>query len=197
MDAVFSWITQYGYAGLFILLMFGIVGLPVPDETLLVFCGYLIWKRHLEAVSTLLAGFAGSISGITLSYWMGRTYGHRIIGKYGNLIGATDDRVARVHRWFGRFGLWLLAIGYFVPGVRHFTALVAGAAELEFGPFALFAYAGAAVWVTFFLTLGYAVGESWHRTSEVFNRYAAIFTIFAVIIAIVIWSIRRNRSNNA
>ena len=195
MEAVFSWITQYGYAGLFVLLMFGIVGLPVPDETLLVFCGYLIWKGRLQPVATFLAGLAGSISGITLSYWLGRTYGHRVIAKYGNLLGATEERIARVHRWFSRIGLWLLAVGYFIPGVRHFTALVGGTAELEFGPFALFAYAGAAVWVAFFLTLGYVVGENWHRTSEVFNRYAVVFTIFAVIITIVIWSIKRNRSS--
>ncbi len=41
---VLEWITQYGYLAIFCLLMFGIVGLPVPDETLLTFSGYLIYK---------------------------------------------------------------------------------------------------------------------------------------------------------
>ena len=44
MSHVFAWIAQYGYGAIFVLLMLGVVGLPVPDETLLVYCGYLISK---------------------------------------------------------------------------------------------------------------------------------------------------------
>jgi membrane protein DedA with SNARE-associated domain len=32
---------QYGYFGIYGLLMLGIFGLPLPDETLLLFCGFL------------------------------------------------------------------------------------------------------------------------------------------------------------
>ena len=41
MEGVFEWVARYGYAGIFLALVLGIVGLPIPDETLLVFCGYL------------------------------------------------------------------------------------------------------------------------------------------------------------
>lgn len=41
MDLGFEWITHYGYVAIFVLLMLGIVGLPVPDEALLTFVGYL------------------------------------------------------------------------------------------------------------------------------------------------------------
>jgi membrane protein DedA with SNARE-associated domain len=44
---VLAWLTQYGYLALFSLLVLGIVGLPVPDETLLTFTGYLIYEWHL------------------------------------------------------------------------------------------------------------------------------------------------------
>jgi membrane protein DedA with SNARE-associated domain len=49
-QAISYWIAHYGYAGLFTLLLLGIVGLPVPDETLLVYAGYLIGKGELAAV---------------------------------------------------------------------------------------------------------------------------------------------------
>jgi membrane protein DedA with SNARE-associated domain len=45
MDVIFSWIAQYGYVALLGLLMLGIVGLPIPDETLLTFAGYLVFKQ--------------------------------------------------------------------------------------------------------------------------------------------------------
>ena len=56
---VLDWISHYGYPAIFCLLMLGIVGLPVPDETLLTFTGYLIFSHHLKlapAFGTVLAG---------------------------------------------------------------------------------------------------------------------------------------------
>jgi membrane protein DedA with SNARE-associated domain len=38
------WISQYGYVGIFSLLMLGIIGVPVADEALLAFSGYLVFK---------------------------------------------------------------------------------------------------------------------------------------------------------
>lgn len=191
MDAVFVWISRYGYAGLFALLMFGIVGLPVPDETLLVFCGYLIWKGNFHLFPAFLAGFAGSICGISISYLLGRTCGHLVISRYGRFIGLTPDRLDSVHRWFDRLGGWLLAIGYFIPGVRHFTALVAGTAGLDWPAFALFAYSGAVFWVGTFLALGYVMGEKWQESSATFHKYALAAFAVVVVSGLVVWLFRR------
>ena len=72
---VLAWIAQYGYLAIFSLLVLGIVGLPVPDETLLTFTGYLVFQGHLSLPMAFLSGFAGSACGITLSYVLGRTFG--------------------------------------------------------------------------------------------------------------------------
>src|SRR5262244_3898353 len=72
---VLAWITQYGYIAIYALLVFGIVGLPVPDETLMTFTGYLVYTGHLSLVPAWLAAFCGSASGITISYILGRTFG--------------------------------------------------------------------------------------------------------------------------
>ena len=199
MESVFSdastWITQYGYAGLFCLLMLGIVGLPVPDETLLMFCGYLIWKGRLHPASTFFAGFAGSLSGISISYLLGRTYGSTVVHRYGRFIGLTERRLDRVHRWFSKLGAWLLAVGYFIPGVRHFSALVAGMTGLPWPIFALFAYTGAAVWVATFLSIGYAVGDRWQQTAALLNRYAVFATLASITLGLVFWLVRRSLGN--
>ena len=57
MEAVAAWISQYGYIAIFFLLMLGIVGLPVPDEWLLVFSGYLIYDGTLDPFLTMCAAF--------------------------------------------------------------------------------------------------------------------------------------------
>ena len=52
--------------------MMGIVGLPIPDETLLTFSGYLIYKHSFVLPLAFAAAFAGSACGISISYWLGR-----------------------------------------------------------------------------------------------------------------------------
>jgi membrane protein DedA with SNARE-associated domain len=191
MESLFTWLGQHGYPGLFFLLMFGILGLPIPDETLLVFCGYLIYKGRLHAPQAFAAGFAGSVCGITLSYLLGLKFSRDAIYRYGKYVRITPDHVEEVTRWFYRIGLWLLSVGYFVPGFRHFTALVAGMSQLSVGRFAAFAYPGAAVWVATFLTLGYVFGEGWEHTSQLVHRYTLIATGTAALVALTIWLIRR------
>jgi len=159
---VLQWVASYGYFAIFGLLVLGIVGLPVPDEFLLAGCGFLIFEGHLRAVPTLLSALAGSMSGITCSYFIGRTVGWKFLhSRLGRMLRIKDEHIKRVHDWFDRIGHWALLVGYFIPGVRHFTAIVAGTSKLEYHSFAAFAYTGALCWVSTFLFIGYHFGERW------------------------------------
>ncbi len=191
MDWLFEWLSQYGYVGLFAGLLFGILGLPIPDETLLVFCGYLIYRGRLDFTTTFLAGFAGSLCGITLSFYLGRSLGRAVVHRYGKYIRLTPAHLERVDRWFERIGAWSLSIGYFIPGIRHFTALVAGMGHMRYFTFALFAYSGAAVWVALFLTLGYVFGDRWENTSALVHRYTLIATAVGAVVLAIVWLYRR------
>jgi membrane protein DedA with SNARE-associated domain len=186
---VLAWITQYGYLAIFSLLVLGIVGLPVPDETLLTFTGYLVFQGHLSLPLALLSGFAGSACGITLSYVLGRTFGLTLIHRYGRYLRITEHHVEKAHAWFRRAGHWSLTFGYFIPGVRHITAYAAGMSELEYPPFALFAYGGAAIWVSTFVGLGYLLGDRWKAVEANIHHYMIGFTIAAVILvaAYLVW----------
>ncbi len=190
MEAVFGWVATYGYGALFGLLIFGIVGLPIPDETLLVFCGYLIFKGRLTAVETYLAALAGSCCGITLSYFIGRTAGLGVVHRFGKYVHMNEQRLERVHRWFDRSGHWALFGGYYVAGFRHFTALIAGASKLEFHSFALFAWSGAATWVAVFLTLGYVLGEQWRQVAELVHRYLLYSSVGAGMLVLLYLAVR-------
>ena len=143
MQTVLHWVSTYGYAAVFSLLVLGIVGVPVPDEWLLVFSGYLVYKGRFHPVWAIVSAFAGSACGISCSYTIGRTLGLGAIHHYGRWLHVRDEHIHKVHDWFARAGHWALFFGYFVPGVRHLTAIVAGASELEFGTFAAWAWTGA------------------------------------------------------
>src|SRR5262245_43452131 len=184
-EAAFQWVLRHGYVGIFSLLVFGIVGLPVPDEWLLPFSGYLVFNRTLALLPTFAAAFLGSSCGITVSYTLGRLFDTYVLVKYGWVFHLTPQRLARVHSWFERRGRWTLLVGYFIPGVRHLTGYVAGASELSYGNFALFAYTGAFCWAATFITLGYILGEQWNRVLQSLHetKVLTIGVAVAVILA--------------
>jgi membrane protein DedA with SNARE-associated domain len=125
----------------------------------MVIAGVLMQKGSLPIHSTVIAAFLGALSGITVSYFLGRTAGHYLIVKYGKWIGLTQERYQKTHEWFEKFGKWTLSFGYFIPCVRHLTGVAAGASDLGYRVFALYAYCGAAIWVATFLSLGYFFGR--------------------------------------
>src|SRR2546421_2566382 len=81
-QAVVRWVTDYGYLGIFFLLIFGIIGLPVPDEWLLVISGYLAFKNVLGFIPTVAVAVLGSAGGLTMSYILGRTSSGYLIRRY-------------------------------------------------------------------------------------------------------------------
>ena len=192
-EHVAQWIATYGYPAIFVLLVFGIVGLPVPDETLMTFTGYLVYAGHMKLVPAFLAAFGGSACGITISYLLGRTFGIAVIHRYGKYVGLTEERINYAHNWFERVGRWGLTFGYFIPGVRHFTAYAAGMSDLEPHIFAVFAYSGAFIWAATFLALGYFLGERWEATSERIHRYVLIATGVGVVLGLIYLAYRRWR----
>src|SRR4051794_17159238 len=125
------------------------------------FTGYLIFKGKLSFVPAFLAAFLGSITGITISYWLGRKLGLPLVHRYGRYVHFGQKELDRVHNWFHRIGRWTLTFGYWIPGVRHFTAYIAGTTDMPFHEFMAFAYSGAFVWCLAFIWLGYIFGDRW------------------------------------
>lgn len=171
--------------------MLGIVGLPVPDETLLTLVGYLILKGDLRFAPAFVTALAGAVCGITISYFLGRTGGNFLVKKYGVLLHATEVQLAFVHQWFNQSGKWSLMIGYFIPGVRHMIAFVAGTTDLPLSTFIIFAYSGALIWSTVFIAAGYTIGKEWHQWSETLHRFLLVLTIVIALMGVLYLFYRR------
>lgn len=196
MDGVFAWVAAHGYGALYLLLALGVVGLPIPDETLLVFTGYLIFRGSLHPVGAFIAAVAGAWTGISGSYLLGRTLGVGAVHRYGRYIHFTEARLAYVHRWFDRIGHWMLVAGYYIIGVRHFTAVVAGMSKLEYPTFMAYAWTGGALWVSTFLTLGYILGENWRPAAELVQHYLAYASaaiVTAAVLGYILWKRPRKK----
>jgi membrane protein DedA with SNARE-associated domain len=190
MDATFVpstltlWLTQYGSLALFVLLALGIFALPIPDETLMLVAGVLMAHDKLLLFPTYLAAILGSMTGITVSYCIGRSVGVLLVRKYGHWIGITEIRMQQVHNWFERFGRWALLIGYFIPGIRQVTGYAAGITSMEYRHFATFAYTGATIWACIFLSLGYFLGDKWENIEAWLLAHWEYFAVLLFVLVV-------------
>ena len=193
MEPGFEWIVRHGYGAIFLLLMLGIIGIPVPDETLLVFAGYLSAKGTLRLEPTVVTAFLGSACGISVSYAIGRFLGLPALLKLGPLLHLRPEHLDQAHRWVERWGKYSLLLAYFIPGYRHLAAFVVGASLLEPTVFARFAYTGALVWASCFVGLGYVAGEEWQHLIPVLHNSLRIAMLvgLAVLVAGLGWLILR------
>ncbi|MGO0063309.1 DedA family protein [Brevibacillus fluminis] len=186
-------IAHYGYAGILIALSLGIVGLPIPDETLLTYAGFAAYQGTLSLPLVILFSFCGSASGITVSYAIGYKLGLPFLKKFGPKIHITEEKITGTHRMFERYGNILLIIGYYIPGVRHLTAYVAAISQMDFRKFMVFAYTGAFIWTLTFVLLGYFLGERWVLVHQGIKRYGVYVLIALLLIAAGVWLYRQRK----
>jgi membrane protein DedA with SNARE-associated domain len=181
-----TWISHYGAVALFGLLALGVIGLPVPNETLLTVAGALVRKGELHLIPTVLAACAGNVSGVSISYLIGRYAGEHFLKRH------LQKGIDTLEHWFERIGKWALAFGYFIPGVRHLTAIGAGSSGLPFPVFARYAYGGAILWTVLFLALGYFIGAHLPGSLEDIHD-KALLSCLAAALCVAGYEVYRSR----
>src|SRR5262249_7318648 len=123
-------------------------------------------KGKISFFVTPIAAFLGSAIGITISYLLGVFIGKPVFKRYGTWLGISEANLKKIHNWFESIGKWILLIGYFIPGARHVIGILAGTAYLRYWQFALFAYTGAIIWSSLFITIGYYFYNAWQTISK-------------------------------
>lgn len=158
MEFVIEFISQYGYWAIAILLALGIIGLPVPDETLMIFVGYMSSTGVLNYMISILVSFVGSVTGMMISYLIGKKLGVSVIAKYGKWVGLTPKRFDKAQQWFSRYGIWTIMFSYFIPGVRHATGYISGISKMSFRKYLVICSTVAVIWTILFISIGYFIG---------------------------------------
>jgi membrane protein DedA with SNARE-associated domain len=175
-------LVTYGYAATFLLVMLESAGIPLPGETILVSASiYAGTLRGLDIRFVIGVAAAGAIIG---DFWVGRTFGQRLLTRWGYLIG-LDERKLRLGQYlFIRHGGKIVFFGRFVALLRALAAILAGINR--FSPFRFFVLnaAGGIVWATVFGLGGYLFGEDVHRIAGPIG-WAAL--VLALVAAFILW----------
>ncbi|XJZ28271.1 VTT domain-containing protein [Bacillota bacterium Lsc_1132] len=178
MNMLIQLLDQYGYIVLFFSLMLELIIIPIPNEILMSYVGFLVYQGKLNYYLTILFGGVGGMVGVSISYWIGYKLGAPFFEKYGSKIHMGPEKIAKISRWNERFGKRLLVFSYFIPGVRHITSLFSGITQIPFKSYAFFAYMGVFLWVGTFITLGKIFGPQWEK----FHQQANLYIVIAILL---------------
>ena len=179
-------LDKYGYIILFISLFFELLALPLPGEILMSYCGFVVFQGKLNLNLCIIVSTLGVISGVTLSYLIGKKVGVKFFNKYGQYIHLGPEKLEKVDKWFDKYGNKFLIVTYFIPGIRHITGYTAGITNLSYKKFAINAYLGAFIWITIFIVLGKSLGANWNSVGKYIGRYLILgFLILIIAIGII------------
>jgi membrane protein DedA with SNARE-associated domain len=115
------------------------------------------------------------------------------VHRFGKYLHVTEERLEPVHRWFDRSGSWALFFGYYIPGVRHFTALVAGTSKVSVRHFLAYAWSGGLLWISTFMLLGYWLGADARKIVDSILEYPLYFLIALALAAAAYFLYKRRR----
>jgi membrane protein DedA with SNARE-associated domain len=187
-------IGTLGYPGIFILMAMESSVIPIPSELVMPPAGYLAQQGKMNAVVAILCGTAGSLAGAYANYYAAHYLGRPLLLKYGKYVWITEEKFAKVERFFRDHGEVSTFVGRLLPVVRHLISLPAGLAGMNHLKFSLYTLAGAGLWVTVLTCIGYVIGMN----QELIMRYSHQALIGAValsviIIAVYIWRHKRKK----
>jgi membrane-associated protein len=130
----------------------------LPGDSLLFSIGLFIHRGDIgisllvACVILSLSAFAGNVVG----YEIGRAVGIRLFRRNGRFL--NEGNLAKTQAFFERYGARALVLGRFVPVIRTFITVVAGAGEMDRRHFFTWSFVGAALWAVGLTLLGYLVG---------------------------------------
>jgi membrane-associated protein len=185
-----------GMAGL-ILVVFAETGLMVgfflPGDSLLVTAGLFAAKGDLSIVWLNVALAGAAVVGDATGYWIGRRAGQALYNR-PNSFFFRREHLVKTHDFYERHGGKTIVIARFMPIIRTFAPVVAGAANMTYRSFAVYNVAGGIGWVVSMTLTGYFLGRAVPNIEKNIHIVVAV-VIFLSLLPGIIAYLRERRAS--
>jgi len=171
------------------------IGFVIPGETAAVLGGVIASRGHVQLWLIALIVVAAAIVGDTVGYEVGRHLGPRLLNL--KVFNKRRARLDDAQNFLRRRGGAAIFLGRFVAFFRAVMPALAGTARMRYLKFLAFNAAGGLTWGVGFTLLGYLAGNSYQRVAKTAGTAAAIVVAAIVLVAVVIWRIRKHRAEKS
>jgi membrane protein DedA with SNARE-associated domain len=194
-----DWLSSWGYLGIFICVFVGNLGIPIPEELVLLAAGFLAGRHKLELSTLYIVAILSALAGDCCGFVVGRTGGQRLFEWLSRKSKSFRRRFERLAIFFRAHGNEAVFFARFVTGARFMAGPMAGAAGMRFWSFLGWDLFGALIWCSVVITIGYFVGNQLNRVAHLVHeggQWIAAITFLVMAAMWLLWRYRRHRSGS-
>jgi membrane protein DedA with SNARE-associated domain len=183
-------LATWGYLGIFVAVFAGNLGVPVPEETVMLAAGFVAGQALLDLRLVFIVVIASAVSGDCCGYLIGRTGGQRLLEWLATTFPFMRKRYERLQLFFRTHGSKAVFMARFITGVRFMAGPMAGACGMPFFQFLGWNVLGAMVWCSLVVTVGYLVGNELSPAlamAHQISRWLGLAVFLLLLIVFVFW----------
>jgi membrane protein DedA with SNARE-associated domain len=173
-----SFIENYGYAAI-------LVGTFLEGETILILAGLAAHQGYLALTGVIFAGFAGSLCGDQLFFYLGRRHSQAVLSRRPS----WKSKAEKVRKMMNRFQTPMILSFRFLYGLRTVAPFVIGMSPVSFKKFILFNAAGALVWAVAVGSGGYLFGHALEIFVGKIKHYEMQVFGMIALLGVFIWTV--------
>ena len=157
-----------------------LLGFFLPGDTLLIAAGVFAATGKISLIPLLIVTTLAAIAGDNTGYWIGHYLGPRLFRKPDGVI-FQKSHIIRSEKFFEKYGSKTLLVSHFLPVIRTFTPLLAGAGDMSYRKFVFFDAIGDTAWAVGIILLSYFFGS---RIPNI-DHYVLLVVVGAVVLTIL------------
>lgn len=177
--------ANWGYWGVFFLMILENVIPPVPSEAIMSVAGIAVSKGQMNFAALVAVGTAGTVIGNLFWWEVGRRLGYKrlkpLIDRWGRWLTMDWHEVEKLKRYFDRWGGPTVLVFRFMPIGRTVISIPAGLMHMPFWRFVLYTAVGSLIWNVILVGVGYWLGAS---VADIDHWVGPVVT--AIVVAIVL-----------
>jgi membrane protein DedA with SNARE-associated domain len=176
-------IHAYGLATVAAIVGLECIGVPLPGETALLAAAIYAGTKHdLNIVAVILTAAGAAIAGRMIGYGLGHQFGYWLLLRYGHYVGMTPSRIKLGQYLFMRHGGKIVFIAQFIPVLRTFAGIFAGANVMPWRDFLIANIAGSTIWAAIYGSAAYELGREFERLEGPFVIVVALITVVSFVL---------------
>jgi membrane-associated protein len=178
-------IETFGYVGLFFIIFAEsglFFGFFLPGDSLLLTAGLFAYKGELSLWVLLPLLFVAAVLGDNVGYWFGRKTGPPLFNREESLLFKRKNLLA-AKAFYEKHGGKTIVLARFMPFIRTFAPIVAGAVEMDYRRFMTFNLLGGLFWAIGVTLAGYTLGSLF--PPEVLDKYFLLIVVVVILLSVL------------
>ena len=200
-EELISNIAQYGYLAIFLFVFLQEVGMPspLPNEFLLLFCGYLAFTGLLSLPLVILSVVVADLLAGVVLYLVFYYFGQLILQHKPKWIPISDEKIARITRKINHSGQSGIFIGRLTPFIKGYVTVLCGVLRISPKKFSGTLLATSVIWTVTYVSCGFLIGPYWNKMTQSDTDIMHYLTIISISIVLIIiaFQLLRNRFSTA